>query len=99
MFPVLSFWRLLCAYLHAKSLQSCSTVRDPVDCSLPGSSVHGDSPGKNAGGGCHALLPRSGIKPESLTSPALAGGFLTTSATLEAFDLISICLPPSQPLL
>ena len=24
--------------------------------SLPGSSVHGDSPGKNAGVGCHALL-------------------------------------------
>ena len=25
-------------------------------CSLPGSSVHGDSPGKNTGVGCHALL-------------------------------------------
>ena len=24
-----------------KSLQSCPTVRDPMDCSLPGSSVHG----------------------------------------------------------
>jgi len=31
---------------------------DPMDCSLPGSSVHGDSPGKNTGVGCHALLPR-----------------------------------------
>ena len=27
-----------------------------MDCSLPGSSVHGDSPGKNPGVGCHALL-------------------------------------------
>ena len=27
-----------------------------MDCSLPGSSVHGDSPGKNAGVGCHGLL-------------------------------------------
>ena len=28
--------------LHAaKSLQSCPTPRDPMDCSLPGSSVHG----------------------------------------------------------
>ena len=27
-----------------------------MDCSLPGSSVHGDSPGKNTGVGCHALL-------------------------------------------
>ena len=25
----------------AKSLQSCPTLREPVDCSLPGSSVHG----------------------------------------------------------
>ena len=27
-----------------------------MDCSLPGSSVHGDSPGKNNGVSCHALL-------------------------------------------
>ena len=25
----------------AKSLQSCPTLRDPMDCSLPGSSAHG----------------------------------------------------------
>ena len=36
--------------------QSCLTLRDPMDCSLPGSSIHGDSPGKNVGVGCHALL-------------------------------------------
>ena len=42
-------------------VQSCPTVCDPMDCSLPGSSVHGDSPGKNAGAGCHALL--QGIFP------------------------------------
>ena len=29
---------------------------DPVSCSLPGSSVHGNSPGKNTAVGCHALL-------------------------------------------
>ena len=27
-----------------------------MDCSPPGSSVHGDSPGKNTGVGCHALI-------------------------------------------
>ena len=27
-----------------------------MDCSLPGSSVHGDFPGKNTGGGCLSLL-------------------------------------------
>ena len=29
---------------------------DPMDCSPPGSCIHGDSPGKNTGAGCHALL-------------------------------------------
>ena len=32
-------------------------------------------------------LPDPGIKPASLVSPALAGGFFTTSATWEAPDL------------
>ena len=30
-----------CVYMHAKSLQSCPTLCKPMDCSLPGSSVHG----------------------------------------------------------
>ena len=41
--------------VRAQSLQSCPTLCDPMDCNLPGS-VHGDSPGKNTGVGCHALL-------------------------------------------
>ena len=41
--------------MHAKSLQSCPTLCDHMDCSLPGS-VHGDSPSKNTGVACHALL-------------------------------------------
>ena len=36
--------------------QSCLTLCNPVDCSPPGSSVRGDSPGKNTGVGCRALL-------------------------------------------
>ena len=36
--------------------QSCPTLCNPRDCCPPGSSVHGDSPGKNTGLGCHALL-------------------------------------------
>ena len=47
--------------LHAKSLQLCLTFCDPMDCSPPGSSVNGDSPGKNTGVGCHSLL--QGIFP------------------------------------
>ena len=36
--------------------QACWALCDPVDCSPPGFSVHGNSPGKNSGVGCHALL-------------------------------------------
>ena len=68
--------------VHAKSLQSCFC--NPIDCSLPGSSVHGFSrqeywtrlsclpPG---------ALPDPGMETTSLTSPALASESFTTSAT------------------
>ena len=50
-----------------KVAQSHQTLCDPMDCSLPGSSVCGDPPGKNTGMGCHALLqgifPTQGLKP------------------------------------
>ena len=36
--------------------QWCQTPFDPMDCSLTGSSVQGDSVDKNTGVGCHALL-------------------------------------------
>ena len=36
--------------------QLCLTLCDPMDCGPPGSSVHGDFPGKNTRVGCHALL-------------------------------------------
>ena len=36
--------------------QLCPTLCDPMDCNLQGSSVHGDSPSRNTGVGCHALL-------------------------------------------
>ena len=49
--------------------QSCPTVCNPMDCSLPDSSVHGDSPGKNTGVGCHALLQR--IFPTQGSIPGL----------------------------
>ena len=41
--------------------QSCLTLCNPMNHSPPGSSVHGDSPGKNTTVGCHALL--QGIFP------------------------------------
>jgi len=42
-------------------LPSCLILCDPMDYSLQGSSVHGDSPDKNNGVGCHAIL--QGIFP------------------------------------
>ena len=58
-----------CAVLSA---QSCPALCDPVGCSLPGSSVHGGSPGKNIGSGLPCSppgnLPNPGIEPRS---PAL----------------------------
>ena len=49
--------------------QLCPTLCDPMDCSPPGSSVHGDSPGKNIGVGCLALL--QGIFPTQGLNPGL----------------------------
>ena len=49
--------------------QSCPTLWDPMDCSPPGSSVHGDSPGKYTAVGCHALL--QGIFPTPGSNPGL----------------------------
>ena len=69
--------------------QSCLTLCDSMDCSLPGSSIHEilqarilewlpfPPPGD---------LPNPRTEPASLTSPALAGGFSTASATWEALS-------------
>ena len=78
------FWGL-CVFVCT---QSSPILCNPMDGSPPGSSAQGYSPGKNIGVGCHFLLqrnlPEPGIEPPSLASPALAGGFFTTSATWEA---------------
>ena len=83
---LLYMWLCLSLCAGAKSLQSCLILCDPLDCSLPGSSVHGilqarilewiamSSPGD---------LSNPGIEPMSPMSPSLTGGFFTTSATLE----------------
>ena len=61
-FLTLSHFRnifILCAYVL-----SCSVMSNSLEthgCNLPGSSIYGDSPGKNTRMGCHALL--QGIFP------------------------------------
>ena len=84
---------LFVSYVRAKSLQSCLTLRDPMSCGLPGSSVQGILQARilkwvAMWNGLPCLppgaLPDQGIKLASLLFPALAGGFFTTSATWEA---------------
>ena len=48
-----------------KLLQSCPTLCDPMDCSLPGFSVHGILQAKNTGVGCHFLLQCIKVESES----------------------------------
>ena len=50
--------------------QSCPTLCNSLDCSPPGSSVHGYSPGKNTRVGYHALL--QGIFPAQGLNPGLS---------------------------
>ena len=82
----------------AKSVQSCLALCDPVDCITRQaplsmgfsrqeywSGLPCPSPGD---------LPHPGINPTSLTSPALAGGFFTTSTTWEATSLLFPSWPP-----
>ena len=73
--------------LSAKSLQSCPTLCNPMDCGPPGSSVHGLFQVRKLK---WVAMPFSrdlsdpGIKPASLTSPVLAGRFFTTSTIQES---------------
>ena len=61
-----------------------------MNCSPPGSSVHGDSPGKNTGVGCHALLPGDhpnlAIKPRF---PALQVDSLPSEPPRKPFENLS----------
>ena len=71
--------------VHAKLLQSCPTLRNPMNCSHQAPQFMGFSRQYWSGLPCPPPgdLPDSGIKLTSLTSPALAGGFFTTSSTWE----------------
>ena len=75
--------------LAAKSLKLCPTLCDPMDCSPPGSSVHGIFQARVLEGAAIAfskeywgglLFPSPGDLPDpeiEPASPALAGGFFT----------------------
>ena len=77
--------------VHAKSLQLCPTLCNPIYCQAPlfmgfcrqeyWSGLPFTSPGD---------LPDPGIQPASLTYSPLAGGFFTTSSTWEVPPLSNI---------
>ena len=73
-----------------------------MDCSPPGSSILGDSPGKNTGVGCYSLL-RGIFPPRDWTQVShIAGWFFTVWATGDTLALakfpLRISLEPSWPL-
>ena len=77
--------------IWAKSLQSCLTLRHPMDCSLPGSSVHGIL---QAGLLEWVAMPSSWGSSQARDrthSSCIAGGFFNHWATWEA---LGIKLPP-----
>ena len=68
--------------------QLCPTLCNPMDCSPPGSSLHGNSPGKNTGvGSCSPPGP----PPGDLPNP----GIKCRSPTLQADSLPAE--PPGKP--
>ena len=62
-------WLNAACTVCAKSLQLCPSLCDSMDYRPLGFSVHGNSPDKNTGVGCHALL--QGIFPTQGSNPSL----------------------------
>ena len=68
--------------------QSCPALCNPLECGPPGSSVHGDSPGKNTGVGCHAPSRGYSQSRDQIQISCIAGKFFTIWATREAHSFI-----------
>ena len=83
----------VCVYIHTRA-HVCMILWDPMCYSSPDSSVYGIFQARIlkwvAVSSCRDL-PDSGIEPGSLMSPALAGGFFTTSTTWEAL-CVCVCV-------
>ena len=72
--------KVLSTELSYSVAQSCPTLCDPMDCSPPGSSIHGISQARQRVS-CHFLLqgfPDPGIELIFFAYPALGGGFFTS---------------------
>ena len=72
-------------HVHAQLLQSCLSLWDPIDCSPPGSSVHGILQARILEWvAMPSNLPNPGIELPSLMSPALA-------------EVSLLLVPPGKP--
>ena len=104
-----SFWWLLLGRGCCVCMLGCVWLFwDPMDCSLPGSSVHGILQARES---CGILswqwsgllfptpgdLPDAGIQPRSPGSPALAGGFFTTESSGKPFLGRETCIISHRP--
>ena len=66
---------------ESEIVQSCLALHDPMNCSLPGSSIHGIFPGKSTGVGCHCLLCSN------------EHSYLKTTGPYKDFLLLSVLFP------
>ena len=76
------------ACVHAKLLQSCPSLYDPMNCSPPGSSVHGILQARVME--CFGMLSSSGSSQsrcQTLVS-CISGKFFTISTTWEGLIII-----------
>ena len=94
---------LLC-HFHSLDILSCSVVSNscnPMDYSPPGSFVHGDSPGRNTGVGCHALLqgifPTQGLNPHFLNLLHWQVGSLSLGSPGKPHMSCCCCICPTYP--
>ena len=79
--------------------QSCPTPSDPMDCSLPGSSIHGIFQARVLEWGAIAFSETSLSPKESLSqqtfNPSLEGSFLHSSNTGVNYSQLLLCRPVS----
>ena len=113
--PLNSACPLVSTSLHPYPSEECCawslshvTLCNPMDCSPPGTPIHGNSPVQNTGVGCHALLQGifPGIKPrspalqvDSLPSEPLGKPMNTGVGSLSLFQGILLTQASNQGLL
>ena len=91
--------------MHAKLLQWCLTLCNPMDSSPPGFSIHWDSPGKSTGVGCYSFLqgffPTQGLSLNLLCLLHWQVGFLPlvvqSLSHVQFFATPTDCSLPGSP--